>query len=71
MILIKTWHMEMTGMDMMRMKMGRRYMVQFSDGNTVSGEVRKIDGSSVILNSLLSSRVIQREQLKNSIIEEI
>ena len=71
MILIKTWHMEMTGMDMMRMKMGRRYMVQFADGNTVSGEVSKIDGSSVILHSLLSSRVIQRELLKNSIIEEI
>ena len=61
----------MTRMDMMRMKMGRKYLVQFPDGNTVSGEVRKIDASSVILNSLLSSRVIQREQLKDSKIEEI
>jgi hypothetical protein len=58
-------------MDMMRMKMGRRYQIQFPDGHTVSGEVRKIDASSVILNSLLSSRVIQREDLKNSRIEEL
>jgi hypothetical protein len=58
-------------MDMMRMQVGRRYQVQFPNGNTVTGEVRKIDNSSVILNSLLSSRVIQREDMKDTIIFEI
>jgi hypothetical protein len=58
-------------MNMMRMQVGRRYQVQLPDGNTVTGEVRKIDESSVILNSLLSSRVIHREDMKGSIIDEI
>jgi hypothetical protein len=58
-------------MDMMRMQVGRRYQVQFPNGNMVTGEVRKIDNNSIILNSLLSSRIIQREDMKDTIIYEI
>lgn len=57
-------------MSMMRMRIGKRYTVKFPDGRLVSGLCQKIDPGFVILNSRLASRVIPREDLRNTTIEE-
>lgn len=58
-------------MSMMSMRIGRRYKVQFRDGRIVSGSCQKIDQCYVILNSRLASRLIPRDDLRDTTIEEI
>ncbi len=58
-------------MDMMRMRIGRRYAITLPNGNDVSGICQKINPGYIVLNSRLSSHAIPREDLANSSIQEI
>jgi hypothetical protein len=58
-------------MSMMNMRIGHRYQIVFPNGQLISGICDKIDQESVILTTLIKSRVFLREDLKNSRIEEI
>jgi hypothetical protein len=58
-------------MSMMNMRIGHRYQIVFPNGQLIFGICDKIDQDSVILTTLIKSRVFLREDLKNSRIEEI